>query len=133
MLDSTACIDYLNGVKAVKEALMNKEKMACTTTITVYEVSIGLERTKRKKSEKRHLELYKKWMGFLSGLQVFSLDMKEAEHAAKIHDDLEAKGTLIDDNDILIAGIMKANAIDSIITRNVKHFENIPEISVISY
>ena len=107
--------------------------MACTTTITVYEVNIGLERTKRKISEKRYLELFKKWMGFLSGVQLFSLGMKEAEQAAKIHDVLETKGSMVDDNDILIAGIMGANSITSMITRNVQHFEKIPGIEVISY
>ena len=133
MLDSTACIDYLNGLDSIKKILMKKEKMACTTTITVYEVNIGLERTKRKISEKRYLDLYKKWMGFLSGLQVFPLDVKEAEKAAKIHDCLEANGIMIDDNDILIAGIMRANGINTIITRNVRHFNNIPKIEAISY
>jgi len=133
MLDSTACIDYLNGIEAIKKVLSKKEQMTCTTTITVYEVNIGLERTKRKISEKRYLDLYKKWMGFLSGVQIFSLGMKEAEQAAKIHDVLEAKGSMIDDNDILIAGIMEANGITNMITRNAQHFEKIPGIEVSSY
>ncbi|MHA1144456.1 MAG: type II toxin-antitoxin system VapC family toxin [Candidatus Helarchaeota archaeon] len=133
MLDTAACIDYLNGVKGIKNILSRKEKMLCTTTISVYEVNIGLERTKRKKSEQRYLELFKKWMGFLSGLQIFSFKMKEAEKAAKIHDILESKGKMIVDNDILIAGIMSANGIVEIITRNIQHFENIPDIEIISY
>jgi len=133
MLDTTACIDYLNGVKEIKQILSKKEKMLCTTTISVYEVNIGLERTKRKISEKRYLDLFKKWMGFLSSLQIFSFSMKEAEKAAKIHDFLEAKGKMVDDNDILIAGIMGANGITNIVTRNVQHFENMLGIEIISY
>jgi len=39
----------------------------------------------------------------------------------------------LDDNDILIAGIMLANGITKIITKNVNHFERIKEIKIIEY
>jgi predicted nucleic acid-binding protein len=40
---------------------------------------------------------------------------------------------MIDDNDILIAGIMLSNDIRKIITRNSKHFEKITELNIIKY
>ena len=72
-------------------------------------------------------------MEFISGMEIFSLGFKEAEKAAEIYDNLESKGKMIDDNDILIAGIMLSNGILKIITKNVKHFEIIKGIEIIQY
>ena len=66
-------------------------------------------------------------------MEIFILGFKEAEKAAKIYNALESKGKLIDANDILIAGIMLSNGINKIITKNVKHFENIEVIEIIPY
>lgn len=103
------------------------------TAISVYEIFIGLEKTKRIISEKRYKELYKSWMQFISGTEILSLGVKEAEKAAEIYDTLESKGSLIDDNDILIAGIMIHNGIRKILTRNTKHFEKIENIETVKY
>ena len=72
-------------------------------------------------------------MEFISGMEVFPLSFKEAEKAAEIYNLLETRGQLIDDNDILIIGIMLSNGINQIITKNVKHFKKIEEIKVINY
>jgi tRNA(fMet)-specific endonuclease VapC len=66
-------------------------------------------------------------------MEIFPLGYKEAEKAAEVYDNLEAKDQKIDDNDILIVGIMLSNGITKIITRNVKHFEKIEEIEIIHY
>ena len=133
ILDTNACIDYLNGVSEIKQAILKQEDLIHITSITVYEVNIGLERTKRKISEKRYHTLYKIWTEFVSGMEIFPLGYKEAEKAAEIYDNLESAGKIIDDNDILIAGIMLSNGIAKIITKNVKHFEKIEGIEIIPY
>jgi len=133
VLDTTACIDYLNGNEKIKETLSTIEELLHITSITVYEINIGLERTKRKISSKRYNELYKIWTEFISGMEIFSLGFKEAEKAAEIYDSLESKGLRIDDNDILIIGIMVSNGIKKILTKNVKHFEKIQGIEIIEY
>jgi len=133
LLDTTACIDFLYGYKEMKPIIDQIDEPLQITTVTVYEVGIGLERARRKKSEARHDELKRKWLGFISNMQILPLGMKEAEKAAQIHDILESKGTMIDDNDILIAGIMLVNGFKRILTRNVQHFKNIKELRVIEY
>ncbi|MBD3212799.1 MAG: PIN domain-containing protein [Candidatus Lokiarchaeota archaeon] len=115
------------------KVLSEQEDLVHITSIVVYEIKIGLERTKRKISEKRYNELYKIWLKFISSMEIFPLGYKEAEKAAEIYDNLELKGSLIDDNDILIASIMLSNGIKKIITRNIKHFENIENIEIIKY
>jgi len=133
ILDTSACIDYLNGNITLKKVISEQENLIHLTSITIYEVSIGLERTRRTISEERYKELYKTWMEFISGMEIFSLGFKEAEKAAKVYDTLESVGKMIDDNDILIAGIMLSNGINKIITKNVKHFEIIEGIELIQY
>jgi tRNA(fMet)-specific endonuclease VapC len=133
ILDTTACIDYLNGSEEIKETLSTIEELFHITSITIYEINIGLERTKRKISSKRYNELYKIWTEFVSGMEIFSLGFKEAEKAAEIYDSLESKGIRIDDNDVLIIGIMLSNGIKKILTKNVKHFEKIQGIEIIEY
>jgi len=133
ILDTSACIDYLNGNKKLKKLISDQENLIHITSVTVYEINIGLEKTKRKISEKRYKELYKAWSEFIKGMEIFSLGFKEAEKAAKIYDLLESEVLRIDDNDLLIAGIMLTNGIKKIITNNVKHFEKIKDIDVLSY
>jgi predicted nucleic acid-binding protein len=133
MLDSTACIDFLNGNEKLKEKIDAFGSLYCTTTISVYEVSIGLERTKRIKSQARYKELSESWFRLLSSLQVLCLDVKAAEKAAEINDELEAKGKRVDDNDILIMGIMKSHGLTEVLTRNPDHFKNVSDILVHEY
>ena len=133
IIDTSACIDYLNGNEQLKKLISDQENLIHITSVTVYEINIGLEKTRRKISEKRYKELNKTWLEFISGMEIFSLGNKEAERAAKIYDLLESEGLRIDDNDILIAGTMLTNGIKKIITKNVKHFERIKDIEVLSY
>ena len=132
-LDTSACIDYLNGNKELKKVIEDQEDLIHITSITIYEMNIGFERTKRKITEQRYKQLYKPWLEFISSMEIFALGYKEAERAAEIYDTLESQGQTIDDNDILIAGIMLTNGIKQIITKNVKHFERIEDIEIIKY
>ncbi|MHA1601914.1 MAG: type II toxin-antitoxin system VapC family toxin [Promethearchaeota archaeon] len=133
ILDTTACIDYLRGIPDIKQVLEKKNDIFAITSVTIYEVSIGLERTKRMKSSKIYHSQLAVWNKFRSLLKNFDLTEQAAEEGARIYDFLVQKGKIIDDNDILIAGIMRAMNITYIITRNLKHFQNIPGITVLPY
>ena len=133
LLDTSACIDYLNGNKDLKKVVEDQDELLHISSITVYEMNIGFERTKRKISDQRYKQLYKPWVEFISGMEVFSLGFKEAETAAKIYDLLESQGQRIDDNDVLIAGIMLSNGINKIITNNIEHFKKIEGLELIAY
>ena len=70
----------------------------------------------------------------MKGKSLFLLNQEEkAEKAAEIYDSLDSKGLRIDDNDVLICGIMLTNGIKKILTKNVKHFEKIKEIEILKY
>ncbi|MBD3198337.1 MAG: PIN domain-containing protein [Candidatus Lokiarchaeota archaeon] len=133
ILDSTACIDYLKGNKELKNLLDNSIDILGITSISVYEIFIGLERTKRKISEARYNYLTKNWNKLVSNIQILSLGIKEAIKSSEIYDDLSSKGKIIEDNDILIAGIMLSNGINKIVTKNKRHFNRIKPLEIISY
>ena len=133
LLDTSACIDYLSGNNEIKNKIEEQDDLIHITAITVYEMNIGFERTKRKISEQRYKQLYKPWLEFISSMEIFSLGFKESEKAAEIYDKLESQGQRIDDNDILIAGIMLTNGVKQLITRNIKHFERIEGIEILAY
>ncbi len=92
ILDTSACIDHLNGNEQLKKIISELENLIHITAITVYEINIGLEKTKRTISEERYKQLYKIWMEFISVMEIFPLGFKEAEKAAEIYDGLESKG-----------------------------------------
>lgn len=133
LLDTTACIDYLKGNKKIKELIENQDNLIYITVITIYEMNIGFERTKREISEQRYKQIYKPWLEFTSTIEILPLEFKAAEISAKIYDILQSQGQLIDDNDILIIGIMLTNGIKKLITRNIKHFEKIENIQILKY
>ncbi len=133
LLDTTACIDYLRGNPNIGQVLTQTNDIFAITTVTIYEVSIGLERTKRLKSSKIYHSQLAVWNKFRALLKILDLTQPAAEKAAEIYDFLVQKGQTIGDNDILIAGIMHSANLHTIITRNIKHFHKIPEITVIPY
>ncbi|TFF88932.1 MAG: type II toxin-antitoxin system VapC family toxin, partial [Promethearchaeota archaeon] len=133
ILDSTACIDYLEGNINLKSLLDEMIDIFGITTVSIYEIFIGLERTKRKISEKRYDNLIKNWNKMISNMQFLSLGIKEAMKSSEIYDQLSSKGQVIEDNDILIAGIMLSNGIKKIITRNTRHFDRIESLEIIAY
>jgi predicted nucleic acid-binding protein len=133
MLDTTACIDFLKGNTKLKALLLTQDPYLAITPISIYEIMIGLHRTKRQRSKSYFQETLRVWAEFRSSLKLYPIDRKEAECAAEIYDELETQGKIIDDNDILIAGVMRANDITRIATRNKKHFQKIDQIEVLDY
>ena len=69
---------------------------------------------------------------FANLLGVLPLDTSALDTAADIYQDLRRQGTLLEDADILIAGIAIANNA-VLVTRNLKHFERIPGLRLESW
>lgn len=68
----------------------------------------------------------------LDQLEIFSLDMPAAKRAGQVERQLKDAGLAIDPEDAMIAGIALAHN-ETVLTRNVKHFLRIPDLSVKSY
>ena len=127
-LDTTAAIDLFKKNNDIKILIDNLEEDICSTIINYQELMYGLnpENLDHNKEEGFYDDLF-------SGLFLFSLDDKSAKKSRNILWQLRKLGKNIGNSDCSIAGILLSNGVNKIITRNVKHFDNINGLEVIGY
>ena len=121
-LDTSVIIDFLAGDEKIVltiQALAKKESIK-TTTINEYELLKHKGELKRDVAEK-----------FLSALTICPFDRASAKQSALLFQKLSKDGTMINENDLLIAGITLANG-EVLLTRDKKFFcLNEPKIRII--
>jgi predicted nucleic acid-binding protein len=109
-LDTSVIIDFLAGdqrIVAIVKEILNKEDIK-TTTLTEYELLRHKTKIKKQAAEK-----------FLSGVIVCSFNRDAAKKAAVLFEELQAAGRMINENDLLIAGISLAHD-EVLLTRDQK-------------
>ena len=109
-LDTSVIIDFLVGdekIVALVKELSEKQELK-TTTITEYELLRHKTKIKRNAAER-----------FLSGVTVYPFDRSSARKAASLYETLKRDGKMINENDLLIAGISLSND-DILLTRDRK-------------
>ena len=109
-LDTSVIIDFLAGdekIVALIKELSGKGEIK-TTTITEYELLKHKTELKRQVAE-----------NFLSAIIVCPFDRASAEKAALLFEKLSKTGKMINENDLLIAGISLANG-EVLLTRDQK-------------
>lgn len=85
--------------------------------ITYYEILSGLKHRDAKKQ-------LNKFLAFSKLNRILALSEESVTISAKIYAELRKKGTPVDDIDLLIAGVARANNL-VLITHNQKHFSKI--------
>jgi tRNA(fMet)-specific endonuclease VapC len=118
ILDTNALVALLKGVSEANEAFRRLEESndePSTTIISAYELLRGAYVSSN--PEKNLAEVQE----LLSNMQILDLTLQACEEAAKIYRELRKKGRLIGENDVLIAGIVKASA-GTLLTRDT-HFK----------
>ena len=124
-IDTDILIDFLRNestaVKKINE-LKDKNVELSTTTINSFELLKGALRSKQKDAKEGTNKL-------LNNLEILDFNFNASEEAAKIFEDLRLKGRLIDPLDLLIAAIVITNN-ETLMTRNVKHFERIKTLKL---
>jgi predicted nucleic acid-binding protein len=118
-IDTSVIIDFLAGdekiISLVKE-LADKEEIK-TTTITEYELLKHKTELKRQVAEK-----------FLSAITVFSFDRASARKAALLFENLCKTGKMINENNLLIAGI--SFACDEVLLTRDQKFGDIDNVNI---
>lgn len=127
-LDTSAIIDVFKGKEAIKNILDDIDEELAVSFMSYLELMFGFntETIKEKKEE----EFYD---AFFNSFTNFELTKEACKKASKIFWDLKKRGEEIDEFDCIIAGIFLTKGVNTIITRNVKHFEKIRELKVIGY
>src|SRR3989344_7254197 len=118
-LDTNVIIDLFRGEEKLKEKVLEGGvDQVFLTTISLCELYKGAYISKRKD---KSLEEIKNFL--LGGFSVASLDYSSFEEFGKIYNNLNSKGLMIPEFDIMIAAIVKANDL-ILVTRDKKHYAN---------
>ncbi len=119
--DTDVLIDYLSDCEPAASVIATELARGAlhTTAITRFELLSGTRST-REETVVRQL---------LAGLATLPVDEAAADQAAVVRKSLERRGESIGMADSLIAGVVMA-AGGSLLTRNRRHFERVPELSL---
>ena len=110
LLDTSIIIDFLAGdlkIVALMKEISEKEDIK-TTTINEYELLRHKTKIRKQAAER-----------FLSGATVLSFDRAAAKEAAMLFGELQDAGRMVNETDLLIAGISLAHD-EVLLTRDQK-------------
>jgi tRNA(fMet)-specific endonuclease VapC len=119
LLDTSVIIDFLAGdqkIVALIQEIIRREDVK-TTTITEYELLRHKTKIRKQAAER-----------FLSGVTVYSFDRAAAQRAALLFEELRDSGRMINENDLLIAGISLAN--DELLLTRGQKFGSIDNVNI---
>jgi tRNA(fMet)-specific endonuclease VapC len=109
LLDTSVIIAFLAGDQKIITSIQKIPKETLkTTTISEYELLRHRAKIKKRAAEK-----------FLSAVTVCAFDRAAARNAALLFEELQYAGKMINENDLLIAGIAIANN-EILLTRDKK-------------
>lgn len=126
LVDSDVLIDALNGQQSIV-AMLNR---LSTEPLAISVISLGeiFDGALGTADPERHLADAR---SFLAPYPVITLNETIMLRFAQLRATLRSSGKLIPDFDLLIAATASVHAL-TLITRNRRHFERIPEINVLA-
>jgi len=113
---------YLKGDESLKERISNNIDSLAISIISYYEIVSGLQSINANK----RITGFEK---FCELIDVVNLDRASILASCQIYSNLKKSGNLIDDIDILIAGIALSNNL-VMVTDNTEHFKRISGLKV---
>lgn len=111
-------VDYL-------EQLISSNTPVAVSSLTVYEVGIGLRGTATQHREQFH--------SMIADMDVVSLGQRESQRALDIQHGLKDEGAQIGAVDLLIAATAAERPDPRVLTRNVDEFARVDDIDVETY
>lgn len=123
LLDTNIIVNHLRGKEAISKPLLNEE--LGISIITWAELVYGVHKSVQKEKNKKLLHSF---IVDLS-ISIVPLDIHIIEQYAQIRLHLEKKGMRVHDFDLFIAATAIQHSL-ILITRNVKHFSNIPILKI---
>lgn len=124
VLDTDACIYWLKGNENIeKNIIKNGLENIFITVITECELFYGAFKSKKKEKNLAVIEELKK------KIRILHTRENIAYIYAKLKSELEAKGQLLDDADLLIASITLTNNA-TLVTNNIGHFKRIQGLRI---
>jgi len=125
VLDTDTISYYLRGSETIKEKfILNKEKLA-STTVNYAELIYGL----KKRDNKKYLPQVEL---MFDNIKVYDFCKKSATVYGTLKADMQKRGVIVADMDLMIASISIANN-EELISNNIGHFSKINNLDVQSW
>jgi len=129
-LDSTALIDALEGDTSLQRRVPTLDRAGVATTeVNVFETLVGFFFRGGTTLPERLDAVHR----MIEDLTVFPLDRGGALKAAEVAAQLAREGRTLGTGDALTAGILLSRGIDTVVTRDVEHFQRIRGLKVETY
>lgn len=122
LLDTDICIQFMKNEKEVVNTIRGLENIHISV-VTLAELFYGIYNSKNLDKHKRTLT------DFLTNIFILNTNFSIANYFGKIKSKLKNKGILIGDFDILNAAFALTYDL-VLITRNLKHYNNIKGIKI---
>ena len=131
LLDTNILIDFMDGVPSVIEHVLQVGTwQCCISVISLHELYYGAYLARERKEEYFDKEI-RKINKLLEYFTVLSLDTR-GEIYGRIKYALRKKGKPVDEFDMVIASHAVSEGL-TVVTDNLKHFENIPDVRVVNW
>ncbi|MCZ6653639.1 MAG: PIN domain-containing protein [Planctomycetota bacterium] len=127
-LDTSFLVDFLRGRKDAVEFLTDLQESSEAITVAAPSVFELVEAAEIARSEKEKAVIHE----LVSSLAVLPLDSETAWAAGRLSAELIFAGEPIGQMDTLIGAIAHHHG-EPIVSKNIKHFERIPELRVQEY
>src|SRR3989344_6405719 len=125
VLDTTFLIDLFKG-KPETLSKQKEEDFFVTSQINMYEILVGIFHDGNSSKILKVQELFE-------NIRVLPLTESGVMKSAQISAELMKEGLMVEDMDCLTAGIALSHGINTVITKNVKHFKRMKGIIVETY
>ncbi|WP_255494578.1 PIN domain-containing protein [Sulfurovum sp. bin170] len=125
VLDTDTISYYLRGSEVVKEKFIQHQRELASTTVNYAELVYGL----KKRDNKKYLPQVEI---IFENIKVYEFDKKSAKMFGILKADMQKRGVVVADMDLMIASITIANG-EELISNNIGHFSKIEILDVCSW
>jgi tRNA(fMet)-specific endonuclease VapC len=128
LLDTNVCVDYLNGrFPSVTDRIRQSSPQdLCISSIVAAELRYGADRSSSQHRNHRRLDL------LTAEIACVDFDLQAASAYGRVRAELEARGSPIGANDMLIAAHALALGV-VLVTDNLREFERVEGLEVESW
>ena len=126
LLDTNVCVSYLRGTDRQQvEARLNAASFGDVALCSVVKAELLYGAARSQQPERNHSQLQR----FFSGFPSLSFDDEAAAAYGTLRAALEASGTPIGPNDLMIAAIALASGL-VLVTHNTAEFSRVPGLQI---
>jgi tRNA(fMet)-specific endonuclease VapC len=125
LLDTNACVDYLTGryPKLVFRIQNSAPDDLCLSSVVVAELRYGAEHSARRRTNHGRID------ALLDEIECLDFDLRAAATYGRVRQQLDAAGTPIGPNDMLIAAHALSRGL-SVVTDKIAEFKRVKRLKV---